>query len=178
MTATTTARALLRAWLDFTATGADREAARMALADLAEESGFDGAAVRRQDDPFAGIIAAMNALLPRVGRKGAGNAVAAALKQAAEVAYDRRRLREVNPEGDFDKRGRWHPTDREDAGDVAGAVRAPSAAWPYSYLLRCRTRKHCAALAYRAVITGRDVPPDVATAAAPTRELLASLLAE
>lgn len=41
MTTTTTARALLRAWFDFTAPTADRTAARLALADLAEESGLD-----------------------------------------------------------------------------------------------------------------------------------------
>ena len=178
MTTTTTARALLRAWFDFTAPAADRTAARLALADLAEESRLDGATIRNHPSGATfGVIAAMNALLPRVGRKGAGNALADALKHATAAAYDRRRLHEVNPEGTFDGRGRWYPSDREEAGDVRGAVRAPSAAWPYSYTLRCRTREHCAALVWRA-LGGIDVPDDVTFAATPARALLASLLAE
>lgn len=74
-----------------------------------------------------------------------------------------RHSRRTDPEGEFDNAGRWYPSAREDAGDVSGRVRSPSRSWPYSFLLRARTRRHCLLLAARAM-EGKDVPPDVSGA--------------
>jgi len=76
-------------------------------------------------------------------------------------AYIARRDRKVNPEGNFDKQKRWYPSEREDAEGSGSNVRSPSAAWPFSYMLRCRTRKHVANLVQRG-LQGLDVPPDIA----------------
>lgn len=65
-----------------------------------------------------------------------------------------------HPEGEFDKGGRWYPSDREDCGGDGTSTRSPSRSWPYSYMLRCRTREHCRALV-AAALAGNDVPADV-----------------
>ena len=77
--------------------------------------------------------------------------------------YAARKDRQVNPEGSFDKSGRWYPSDAEDAGGDGSKTRSPSRAWPYSYMLRCRTRQHCGVLVARA-LEGHRVPRDVAVA--------------
>ncbi len=87
-----------------------------------------------------------------------------AIKTLVQTIYLARRDRAVNPEGRFDNAGRWYPSDREDAG-VSSVLRSPSRAWPYSYMVGCRTRKHVAVLVQRA-IAGQDVPADVAAAVA------------
>lgn len=84
------------------------------------------------------------------------------IKSLVQGIYEARRDRQVNPEGHFDGAGRWYPTDREDAG-VSRTLRSPSRAWPYSYMVGCRTRKHVAVLVTRA-LAGHDVPADVAQA--------------
>lgn len=86
------------------------------------------------------------------------------IKQLVQGIYEARRDRQVNPEGHFDGAGRWYPTDREDAG-VTRTLRSPSRAWPYSYMVGCRTRKHVAALV-TAALAGHDVPVDVSRALA------------
>jgi hypothetical protein len=47
--------------------------------------------------------------------------------------------RVLNPDGSFDKQGRWYP-------DIqcphCASIRAPSRAFPYSLLVHCRTAKH------------------------------------
>ena len=77
-----------------------------------------------------------------------------------DYVYRNRRDRAVNPEGEFDDAGRWYPSVREDADGDGSSTRGPSRAWPYSYMLRCRTRQHCAVLVRRA-LQGHDVPDDV-----------------
>jgi hypothetical protein len=84
------------------------------------------------------------------------------IKSLIASIYTARRDRQVNPEGSFDGAGRWYPSDREDAG-VSSTLRSPSRAWPYSYIIGCRTRKHVAALV-AAALSGRDVPNDVTQA--------------
>lgn len=49
--------------------------------------------------------------------------------------------REIHPEGEFDKAGRWYPSDYERC-DCCDSIRAPSRAYPYSYMVHCRTLKH------------------------------------
>ena len=87
------------------------------------------------------------------------------LKAIVSTVYAARRDRCVHPEGRFDAAKRFYPSAREDADGDGTCVRNPSRAWPYSYLLRCRTRQHCAALVARA-LEGLDVPCDVAAAVA------------
>lgn len=84
------------------------------------------------------------------------------IKALVKGIYEARRDRQVNPEGSFDNAGRWYPTDREDAG-VSSSLRSPSRAWPYSYMVGCRTRKHVTVLVSRG-LAGQDVPADVAQA--------------
>ena len=57
--------------------------------------------------------------------------------------------RVIHPEGDFDKQGRWYPTSEEDQG-VTAVIRSPSKAYPYSYLVACRSKKHVKAIAENA----------------------------
>jgi len=63
-----------------------------------------------------------------------------------QTVYIARRDRLTNPAGKFDNAGRWYPTAAEDCG-VSATLRSPSRAYPYSYMVGCRTRKHVAALA-------------------------------
>ena len=84
-----------------------------------------------------------------------------------ELAYLARKERLVHPDGTFDKQQRWYP-DRASEGGVP-QVRTPSAAWPYSYMVACRTRVWCArlpaptrdrdaAVALRTIAAGRLQP--------------------
>lgn len=63
----------------------------------------------------------------------------------AVAAYTRRRDRTEHPTGEFDARGRWQPAEGE-RRPCCAAVRSPSAAYPYSLMLHCRTVAHVAAL--------------------------------
>lgn len=83
------------------------------------------------------------------------------IKSFVKTIYTARKDRAVNPEGSFDSAGRWYPSDAEDADGDGSSTRSPSRAWPYSYMLRCRTRQHVAVLVERA-LAGHRVPRDVA----------------
>lgn len=83
----------------------------------------------------------------------------AVLDSVARV-YAARRDRKAHPEGSFDGARRWYPSDAEDCGGSGSKTRSPTWAWPYSYMLRCRTRQHCAVLV-AAYCAGRPVPEDV-----------------
>lgn len=65
------------------------------------------------------------------------------LKAAQE--YLSRRDRITNPDGNFDKAGRWYPSESEHC-DCCKAIRGPSRAYPYSYMVHCRTAQHVANL--------------------------------
>ena len=84
------------------------------------------------------------------------------IKSIVDAIYTARKTRRTHPEGRTDNAGRWYPGDREDAG-VSSRIRSPSRAWPWSYMLACRTRKHVAQLVEIA-LRGGDVPADVARA--------------
>jgi len=90
------------------------------------------------------------------------------IKEIVNTVYGRRQNRSVHPDGDFDKAGRWYPSDEEDQGDVTCNVRSPSRTWPYSYMLRARTKQHCRVLV-EAALAGKDVPGDVASAVSRAR---------
>jgi hypothetical protein len=88
------------------------------------------------------------------------------VKSLAASVYAARKARREHPEGTFDKAQRFYPSDREDGGGDGTSVRSPSRSWPFSYMLRCRTRQHCVVLVERA-LEGFDVPPDVARVVGP-----------
>jgi hypothetical protein len=87
------------------------------------------------------------------------------IKALVTGVFALRKGRLSHPEGSTDKRGRWYPSEREDADGDGSSTRSPSAAWPWSYMLRCRTRQHVRVLVERA-LAGEDVPADVAAAVA------------
>ena len=58
---------------------------------------------------------------------------------AAAREYVALKTRAINPVGAFDKAGRWYPSK-----PCSCAVRAPSRAYPYSYLVHSRTAEHVA----------------------------------
>ena len=58
---------------------------------------------------------------------------------AAAREYHLLKTRAINPQGAFDKAGRWYPT-----VPCTCAVRAPSRAYPYSLMLHMRTAEHVA----------------------------------
>lgn len=67
-----------------------------------------------------------------------------ALTQAT-ATYLARKDRTAHPTGEFDKRGRWYASATESQSCCAG-IRTPSAAYPYSEMIHCRTIEHVAAL--------------------------------
>ncbi len=62
--------------------------------------------------------------------------------QAAQE-YIKRQDRTAHPAGKFDNVGRWYPSDGEKC-NCCKSVRSPSRAWPYSYMVHCRTAEHVA----------------------------------
>jgi hypothetical protein len=58
--------------------------------------------------------------------------------------YERRRDRIDHPDGHSDGK-RWYPSDDEKC-DCCRGIRSPSAAYPWSYMVHCRTRSHCTEL--------------------------------
>jgi hypothetical protein len=66
---------------------------------------------------------------------------------AAAREYLDRRDRISHPEGRTDNGGRWYPSDTEDVGGtITRTIRSPSRAWPWSYMVACRTAGHVAEL--------------------------------
>jgi hypothetical protein len=64
---------------------------------------------------------------------------------AALALYTARQERQDHPAGTFDSAGRWYP-DAEEYRACCQDVRSPTRAYPYSYILHCRTLKHVARL--------------------------------
>lgn len=62
----------------------------------------------------------------------------------AAVRYILRRDRHEHPDGERDNAGRWYPAVSENLD--TSRYRSPSRAWPWSYMLPCRTLAHCAQL--------------------------------
>jgi glycosylphosphatidylinositol transamidase (GPIT) subunit GPI8 len=62
-------------------------------------------------------------------------------QQGINTVYMALKERDIHPDGTFDNKNRWYPSADEDI-DITNSVRSPSAAWPYSYLTACRTKKH------------------------------------
>lgn len=89
--------------------------------------------------------------------------------------YESRQARRTHPEGRTDG-ARWYPSPREDADGDGSCTRSPSRAWPWSFMLRCRTRQHCRVLVERG-LTGRDVPDDVRAVLGARSELVTECVA-
>lgn len=64
----------------------------------------------------------------------------------AAARYVLRRDRIEHPEGATDNGGRWYPAIETETELVIGRIRPPSRAWPWSYMLACRSLRHCCAL--------------------------------
>ena len=67
-----------------------------------------------------------------------------ALERAVAV-YRARRDRMAHPAGHADNGGRWYPAEGEKCACCAH-IRPPSRAFPWSYMVHCRTMPHIAAL--------------------------------
>ena len=59
----------------------------------------------------------------------------------AAIEYKKLQDRAKHPDGTFDKQGRWYP---DEQSDCCKAIRSPSRAYPYSYMVHCRTANHLA----------------------------------
>lgn len=64
------------------------------------------------------------------------------MERAARYLYGKRDSRKTNPKGHFDKGGRWYPSS-EERQPCCDNIRGPSRNHPYSYMVHCRTLKHC-----------------------------------
>ena len=69
----------------------------------------------------------------------------------AAVLLKQRQERVVNPDGAFDEKGAWYPSDAERQPCCEGLA-SPTRRYPYSLVVHCRTAKHVAHLC--------DVPVD------------------
>lgn len=65
--------------------------------------------------------------------------------ETAAREYIARRDRTAHPDGKFDGAKRWYPSDAERC-ECCDSVRSPSRAYPFSYMVHCRTIGHIAAL--------------------------------
>lgn len=63
----------------------------------------------------------------------------------AAACYLRRKHRREHPAGSFDSARRWYP-DPEEARWCCKNIRRPSARWPFSLLVHCRTLTHVSVL--------------------------------
>lgn len=69
------------------------------------------------------------------------------IELAIKILFWARKTRVANPVGKFDSAKRWIPSAEEDGDNFTAGIRTPSRAWPFSYMVAARTRKHIAALA-------------------------------
>jgi hypothetical protein len=63
--------------------------------------------------------------------------------QEAITEYLKLKIREIHPEGTFDKGGRFYLAESEKC-DCCRGIRSPSRAYPYSEMKHARTLKHVA----------------------------------
>jgi len=84
----------------------------------------------------------------------------------AAKEYVARRDRIIHPDGSFDKAGRWYPTD-EETQECCEGIRSPSRAYPYSYMVHCRTIQH---VAHLYGVTTADLKKIVLKRTSPSRE--------
>jgi hypothetical protein len=66
-------------------------------------------------------------------------------RRTVQEVYEARQDRREHPDGEFDKAGRWYPSDLERC-ECCNSIRYPSRSWPYSLLVHCRSKRHVANL--------------------------------
>ncbi len=98
------------------------------------------------------------------------------VKRWYTARYEARRDRTVHPAGTFDKHGRWYFAESENHGESFSGIRGPTSTWPYSYMLRARTRQHCRLLAAAWLAGEAEIPPDFARSTPDRFALFATLL--
>ena len=150
---------------------ADDAALKAAITDALADAGQSG----RVGMGFRTLERLLKLTGLKVGRKAVASWLAAEVKAAAAPVYESRRDRETNPDGTFDSAGRWYPSRKEDADDFTRGIRSPSRAWPYSYMVAARTKKHVVALV-EAGVMGYAVPDCVQSAADRIQSALLSTL--
>lgn len=159
---------------------AERERTLAAAPELRAIVELDAGAAQRTVLPSVAVVATITAAARKLERERVREERASQraarkaelvherlVKALAKAVFEGRKSRAVNPEGEFDKQGRWYPGVREDAAGSGSRTRYPSRAWPYSYMLRCRTREHSTILVERA-LNGLDVPSDVSSVVSQT----------
>jgi hypothetical protein len=72
---------------------------------------------------------------------------------AAAGEYLALRDRSKHPDGTFDKAGRFYPS-ADEMQPCCAYIRTPSRAYPYSYMVHCRTAEH---VAHRYNVSVQDV---------------------
>jgi len=65
--------------------------------------------------------------------------------EKAVACYRKRQNRKEHPDGEFDRSGRWYPSEKEKC-QCCHNVRSPTARWPYSLMRHCRSIEHIAHL--------------------------------
>lgn len=63
--------------------------------------------------------------------------------KAAIKLYNERQSRDVDPDGTFDRAGRWYPSDTERCS-CCRYISSPTRSYPYSYMTHCRSSEHVA----------------------------------
>lgn len=61
--------------------------------------------------------------------------------QEAVETYQKRKERLSHPDGSFDNQKRWYPS-ADEIQTCCKSIRTPSAAYPYSLLVHCRSIEH------------------------------------
>lgn len=89
--------------------------------------------------------------------------------ETAAREYISRRDRVSHPDGKFDGKSRWYPSDAERC-DCCNSVRSPSRAYPFSYMVHCRTIGHIVNLYNVDVKDLRKEVKRLEPVAKPTRE--------
>jgi len=73
------------------------------------------------------------------------------MKDIINAVYEKLKNREIHPSGKFDSKNRFYAKN----ADLIN-VRQPSAAWPFSHMIACRTKKYVAKVAKKYNATTQD----------------------
>jgi hypothetical protein len=76
--------------------------------------------------------------------------------------FESRKRGFTQPDGTSDDKDRWFPSEKEDADGDGSFTYPPTPKRPYTYLERCKTRKHVKLLVHRAIL-GLPVPGDISS---------------
>lgn len=116
--------------------------------------------LRDQDNPAGDELTSRLTKARGRGKARAVLPVEPTAEDFVRATWQDRHDRVTHPEGSFDSARRWYPSACEDCGGSGSNARGPSRAFPYSYMLRCRSREHVRDLV-AAALRGESVPADV-----------------